>query len=131
MGTVRRTMRPSQRRRSAIPPPTDSVSRWMADARPVRLTPGDAAMFDATMKLVLGWSVVSAFIVTTAFTLMSLVGWIRFANRKQQQGLYAALVLEVIVGSVAGLRSPTAVAEETKEAGKDEGVLVGRAEGIF
>jgi hypothetical protein len=58
------------------------------------------------MQLVIGWTVVGAFLFTTVITCLSLVGWVKFADAKQQKKLFSALILEVVVaagGSATGL----------------------------
>jgi hypothetical protein len=82
---------------------------------------------DEAMKLEIGWTVVMAFDFTTAATCGSLVGWVRFANRTQQQGLYTALILEVVVfagTSAAGVArfSPAQVSAELKSEGGAEAI---------
>jgi hypothetical protein len=77
---------------------------------------------DESMKLVLGWTLVVAFVFITGATCGSLVGWVKFANKKQQQGLYSALILDVVVavgGSVTGnLRlDPKQVSAELRSEG--------------
>ena len=58
----------------------------------------------------------------TAATCGSLVGWVKFANRKQQQGLYTALVVNVIVALGAAVSGnlrldATAVGAELRSEG--------------
>ena len=62
---------------------------------------------DDTMKLVAGWTIVVAFIFTTIVTCMSLVGWIKFTYKRQQHGLYGALILELVIGTVSSVTGST------------------------
>jgi len=85
-------------------------------------------MLDETMKLVLGWTIVVAFIATAALTLASLVGLVKFAYPKQQQGLYVALILELVLGTVSGATGrarydPSAVADDVRLEGRRAEVL--------
>ncbi len=47
--------------------------------------------------LIIAYTIAGAFVFTVAVTCLSLVGWIRFANRKQQQRLFQLLVVEIVV----------------------------------
>lgn len=77
---------------------------------------------DEMMKLVIGWTIVVAFVFTTIVTCMSLVGWIKFASKKQQQGLYAALILELVVGGAGKLTGNMSYSpDETGEILRSEG----------
>jgi hypothetical protein len=58
---------------------------------------------DDMMKLVIGWTIVGAFLFTTIITCLSLVGWVKFADAKQQKKLFGALILEVVVGAGAAV----------------------------
>jgi len=83
---------------------------------------------DESMKLVIGWTIVVAFVFTTGITCMSLVGWVRFAHKKQQYGLYSALILEVVVGGAGGATKsvrldPKEVSAELKDQGASEELL--------
>lgn len=80
---------------------------------------------DESMKLVLGWTIVVAFVFTTAITCMSLIGWVTFAHKKQQYGLYSALIVELVVGSAGGATKAmrldaSAVSEELKTEGANQ-----------
>jgi len=55
------------------------------------------------MALVVGWTLVGAFIFTVIVTLLSLIGWMRFADPEQQKVLFGALVVELVLGFAAGL----------------------------
>lgn len=59
------------------------------------------------MKLVLGWMLVGAFGFTTVVTCLSLVGWIRFADKSQQRKLFYALIVQLVVGAGATLFDQT------------------------
>ena len=83
---------------------------------------------DEAMKLVIGWTVVVAFVFTTGVTCASLVGWIEFKHRRQQQGLYVALILQVVVGAAGGLGglarlNPEGVREDLVREGRN-GLLI-------
>jgi len=49
------------------------------------------------MKLVIAYTLVGAFVFTVAITCLSLVGWIRFADKKQQSKLFTTLIVELVV----------------------------------
>lgn len=53
---------------------------------------------DDVMKLVVGWTIVGAFLFTTVITCLSMVGVIRFADASQQRRLFALLILQIVVG---------------------------------
>jgi hypothetical protein len=53
---------------------------------------------DEMMKLVVGWTIVGGFVFTVIVTCLSLVGWIKFADPRQQQKLFYVLIVEVVVG---------------------------------
>ena len=80
------------------------------------------------MALVIGWTLVGGFVFTVVLTLLSLPGWIRFADKKQQQKLFAAIVLELLVGGVGwgvdGLKFDASdVGEGVRIQGKNEALL--------
>lgn len=81
---------------------------------------------DQMMGLVVGWTLVGGFIFTMIITLGSLVGLVKFVNPKQQQALFAALIVEVVVGvgaKAAGVSyNPAKVAKDVKQAGANEAV---------
>lgn len=84
---------------------------------------------DDMMKLVIGWTIVGGFLFTTVITLLSLIGWVRFADARQQRKLFTVLVVELVVGAGAqvlgGARlDAREVAEEQKAAGSAEAILV-------
>lgn len=51
------------------------------------------------MLLVIGWTIVGGFVVTMILTCLSLVGWVKFADKRQQSKLFSALIVEVVVGA--------------------------------
>lgn len=53
---------------------------------------------DPLMQLVVGWTLVGGFVFTMAVTLLSMVGVVTFAERRQQRALFGVLVLELVVG---------------------------------
>lgn len=55
----------------------------------------------AIMKLAIGYSVVGAFVLTLAVTLLSLVGLVKFKKEKQQSILFAAVIVEIVVACLA------------------------------
>lgn len=58
------------------------------------------------IQLTIAYTLVGAFIFTVAITCLSLVGWVKFADSRQQNRLFAVLILEVVtigVGSFANL----------------------------
>src|SRR5262245_1279486 len=56
---------------------------------------------DDLMKLVMGWTIVGGFIFTMVITCLSLVGWVRFADQRQQKRLFSVLIVEVVVAAGA------------------------------
>ena len=73
---------------------------------------------DEMMKLVIGWTIVGGFVFTVLVTCLSLVGWIRFADRKQQQKLFYVLIVEVVVG--LGAKAAGGASYDTKDAKKEQ-----------
>jgi hypothetical protein len=83
---------------------------------------------DEMMKLALGWTIVGGFVFTTIITCLSLVGWVRFADRAQQKRLFAVLIVEVVVGAGAqvlgGARfDAKTVQDEVKDVGAADAYL--------
>jgi hypothetical protein len=83
---------------------------------------------DDLMKLVIGWTLVGAFVFTVAMTCLSLVGWIKFAEKKQQQRLFQIVIVELVVGAGAGLSgfaryNPAPVKSEIRQAGVNEAAI--------
>jgi hypothetical protein len=56
---------------------------------------------DDLMKLVMGWTIVGGFIFTMVITCLSLVGWVRFADPRQQKRLFSVLIVEVVAAAGA------------------------------
>jgi hypothetical protein len=50
------------------------------------------------MQLAIGYTLVGAFIFTVVVTLLSLVGWIKFADNSQQKKLFYSLIVELVIG---------------------------------
>jgi hypothetical protein len=80
---------------------------------------------DDLMKLVIGWTFVGAFVFTVITTCLSLVGWVKFADRKQQQRLFQVVIIELVVGAaaqVAGVArfNPAPVKNDLRQAGANE-----------
>lgn len=55
----------------------------------------------ALMRLIIAWALVGAVIFTVLLVLLSLVGWVKFANKKQQNKLFHIIVVELAAGCVA------------------------------
>jgi hypothetical protein len=53
------------------------------------------------VQLIIAYTLTGALIFTVIVTCLSLVGWIRFADRRQQNKLFYALILELTVLAVA------------------------------
>ena len=53
------------------------------------------------LGLVISYALVGAFLFTLLVTCLSLVGWIKFADLKQQRRLFGVLVLELVAGCLA------------------------------
>lgn len=82
---------------------------------------------DPMMMLVVGWTLVGGFVFTTIVTCLSLVGVIKFADKKQQQKLFAVLVVELLVGvgaKVLGAATldQAGVAHTIGETGRNAGI---------
>jgi hypothetical protein len=80
------------------------------------------------MKLVVGWTIVGAFVFTMVVTLLSLVGWVKFADKSQQKKLFATLIVGVVVAAGGGLVSgarldPKPVAQALREEGASEALV--------
>ena len=54
----------------------------------------------AIIKLAISYTLALAFVFTVVVTCLSLLGWVKFADPKQQKRLFAAVVLELAVGCV-------------------------------
>lgn len=50
----------------------------------------------AIIQLIIAYTLVGAFIFTVAITCLSLVGWVRFADSKQQNRLFLVLIIELV-----------------------------------
>jgi energy-coupling factor transporter transmembrane protein EcfT len=75
------------------------------------------------IQLIVAYTLVGAFVFTVVITCFSLVGWIKFANKKQQQKLFAALIIQLVIGCVGFFTqllqfNPQSVANELVEQGK-------------
>jgi hypothetical protein len=75
------------------------------------------------IQLIIAYTLVGAFVFTVVITCLSLVGWIKFANKKQQQKLFAALIVQLVIGCVGFFTqllqfNPSTVANELVEQGK-------------
>jgi len=75
------------------------------------------------IQLIVAYTLVGAFVFTVAITCFSLVGWIKFANKKQQQKLFATLIIQLVIGCVGFFTqilqfNPKSVATELVEQGK-------------
>ena len=56
------------------------------------------------IQCVIGWALVLGFVFTVAMTCLSLVGWVDFADKRQQQRLFVVLVVELVVIGVGYFR---------------------------
>jgi hypothetical protein len=52
------------------------------------------------VQLAIAYTLLGALVFTVVITCLSLVGIVRFANQEQQRRLFAALILELVVGCV-------------------------------
>jgi len=52
------------------------------------------------MKLVIAWTLIGAFIITVILVLASMVGWVKFADQKQQNKLFYVILVELASGCV-------------------------------
>lgn len=80
------------------------------------------------MSLVVGWTLVGAFVFTIVITCLSLIGVVKFTNPKQQQRLFHVVILELVLG-VAGQATsvlqfdPRPVASDLKSEGRNDYVF--------
>ncbi|HEX3555116.1 MAG TPA: hypothetical protein VIA62_17980 [Thermoanaerobaculia bacterium] len=51
-------------------------------------------------KLIIGYTLVGAFVFTVIVTCLSLVGVVRFASQNQQKRLFQVLIVELVVGAL-------------------------------
>jgi hypothetical protein len=82
---------------------------------------------DSLMTLVVGWTLVGAFVFTVVITCLSLVGWMKFADKKQQSKLFQVLVVELVLGGAAkalGLANfnPVEVGSDLKRQGANAAI---------
>ncbi|HUG12206.1 MAG TPA: hypothetical protein VMM36_14405 [Opitutaceae bacterium] len=54
----------------------------------------------AIIKLAISYTLALAFVFTVIITCLSMLGWVRFADPKQQKRLFVAVVVQLAVGSV-------------------------------
>jgi hypothetical protein len=76
------------------------------------------------IQLTIAYTLAGAFVFTVVITCLSLVGWIRFADKKQQRKLFGCLIVEVVavgVGFFSGFLKfdPAQVAQNLVEQGKE------------
>lgn len=81
-----------------------------------------------TMQLVVGWTIVGAFVFTVTMTCGSMVGWVRFADRNQQRKLFSAVIVEIVlaVGTSAtnvARFDPSAVRNDLLDKGNNKAIL--------
>ncbi|MCD4657095.1 MAG: hypothetical protein K8S87_06080 [Planctomycetes bacterium] len=50
------------------------------------------------IELIIAYTLVGAFVFTVIVTLLSMVGWIKFADKAQQTKLFSILIVELIIG---------------------------------
>lgn len=53
------------------------------------------------IQLIIAYTLVGAFVFTVVISCLSVVGWIKFADQKQQNKLFYVLVVELVVGCLA------------------------------
>jgi len=52
------------------------------------------------IKLTIAYTLAGAFVFTVGITCLSLAGWLKFADKRQQQKLFSILIVELVVGCV-------------------------------
>ena len=52
------------------------------------------------IQLIIAYTLVGAFVFTVVVTCLSLVGWIKFKDSKQQKKLFSILIVELVAGCV-------------------------------
>jgi DNA repair exonuclease SbcCD ATPase subunit len=77
------------------------------------------------MKLVIMWTLIGAFIFTVIITLLSMIGVVKFADRKQQGKMFAVIVVQVAVVCVGVFTgklqaSPAKAVEKVQQPLKEE-----------
>ena len=55
-------------------------------------------MHTQIIELIIAYTLVGAFVFTVIVTLLSMVGWIKFADKAQQTKLFSILIVELIIG---------------------------------
>jgi hypothetical protein len=55
------------------------------------------------MSLVVGWTLVGAFVFTVIITCLSLLGWAHFVDKTQQRTLFTAVIIELVLAFGAQL----------------------------
>lgn len=79
------------------------------------------------MQLIIGYAFTGATVFLAVITLLSLVGWVKFADSSQQKKLFTILIVAIVgisVSSFAGLMRFDAanVAKSIEDKGVDEGI---------
>ena len=85
-------------------------------------------MHTQIMELIIGYTLVGAFVFTVIVTIFSMLGWVKFADKAQQQKLFSILVVELVIGILGFFfsflnYSPGSVETGIKEKAKAETVL--------
>lgn len=76
------------------------------------------------IQLVIAYTLAGAFVFTVIITCLSLIGWIKFADKKQQKKLFTCLIVELIavsLGFFCGFLNfnPHQVAQDLVDQGKE------------
>ncbi len=80
------------------------------------------------IQLIIAYTLVGAFVFTVIVTLLSMVGWIKFADKAQQTKLFSILIVELIIGVLGFFfnflnYSPSGVQGQIQEEVRNESTL--------
>ena len=85
-------------------------------------------MHAQVIQLIIAYTLVGAFVFTVIVTLLSMVGWIKFADKSQQTKLFSILIVELIIGVLGFFfnflnYSPSGVQEQIQEEIRNDSAL--------
>ena len=85
-------------------------------------------MHAQVIQLIIAYTLVGAFVFTVIVTLLSMVGWIKFADKAQQTKLFSILIVELIIGVLGFFfnflnYSPSGVQGQLQEEVRNDSVI--------